>query len=309
MNFNHVPVKYRSLALVLTLSMPTSLGFAQTVSNENSTPPAMMQEGNMPVPPDGHLPPGPPPDGKIGPQQQTKDASEFTAAKVVDGTAANIQNTSLTATQTDENAFLVRNGGQVTLADSTLATDRGEGNVIVNGAKIKTSGEGSPCVYSTGNIQLTNGKGEATGSEIAVVEGKNSITLNKVNLTGHVDHGIMLYQSFSGDAGVGEAKFSAKDSMLTNASSGPMFYVTNTTATASLDNTDLVQSGDVLSNVTSGRWGTSGKNGGDFTLNAAKEKLKGKILANNISKVTLNLGSKANWTGSWQKINPISTLK
>ena len=88
-----------------------------------------------------------------------------------------------------------------------------------------------------------------------------------------------------------------------------MFYVTNTTATASLDNTDLVQSGDVLANVTSGRWGTSGKNGGDFTLNAANEKLKGKILANNISKVTLNLGSKANWTGSWQKINPISTLK
>lgn len=153
MNFNHVPVKYRSLALVLALSMPTSLGFAQTVSNENSTPPAMMQEGNMPAPPDGQLPPGPPPDGKIGPQQQTKDASEFTAAKVVDGTAANIQNTSLTATQTDENAFLVRNGGQVTLADSTLATDRGEGNVIVNGAKIKTSGEGSPCVYSTGKIQ------------------------------------------------------------------------------------------------------------------------------------------------------------
>ncbi|WP_295715113.1 hypothetical protein [uncultured Mitsuokella sp.] len=238
MNFNHVPVKYRSLALVLALSMPTSLGFAQTVSNENSTPPAMMQEGNMPTPPDGQLPPGPLPDGKMGPQQQTKDASEFTAAKVVDGTAANIQNTSLTATQTDENAFLVRNGGQVTLADSTLAktgdsssadasnfsgqnavflasnsnaklsnltltsdadganavfatgktstvtadhltihtknnssrgldatyngtttegahcgalaTDRGEGNVIVNGAKIKTSGEGSPCVYSTG---------------------------------------------------------------------------------------------------------------------------------------------------------------
>lgn len=59
MNFNHVPVKYRSLALVLTLSMPTSLGFAQTVSNENSTPPAMMQEGNMPAPPDGQLPPGP----------------------------------------------------------------------------------------------------------------------------------------------------------------------------------------------------------------------------------------------------------
>jgi hypothetical protein len=400
MDLKHVPVKYHSLALVLTLSMPTSLTFAQTASNENPAPPAMMQEGSIPAPPNGELPPGPPPDGKMGaPMQQTKDASSFTAAKVVDGTAENVKNVKLTASQTDENTFLVRSGGQVTLADSTLtktgdsssadasnfsgqnavflaanstaklsnltltsdadganavfatgktstitadhltihtknnssrgldatyggtikatnvdittegahcgalATDRGEGNVIVNGAKIKTSGEGSPCVYSTGNIQLTNGKGESTGSEIAVVEGKNSITLNKVNLTGHVGHGIMLYQSFSGDAGVGEAKFSAKDSMLTNASSGPMFYVTNTTATASLENTDLVQSGDVLANVTSGRWGTAGKNGGDFTLNAANEKLKGKILANNISKVTLNLGSKASWTGSMNEDN------
>ena len=181
---------------------------------------------------------------------------------------------------------------------AALATDRGEGNVIVKDARIATSGDGSPCVYSTGNIQLTNGQGEATGSEIAVVEGKNSITLQKVDLTGYKKHGIMLYQSFSGDASVGQATFSAKDSKLTNKSDGPMFYITNTKATATLENTQLVQNGDTLVNVTSGQWGKTDKNGGNFTLNATNQTLKGKILANNISQVTLNLKDHAVWTGS-----------
>lgn len=184
-----------------------------------------------------------------------------------------------------------------------LATDRGEGNVLVNGANIKTSGEGSPCIYSTGNIQLTNGVGEATGSEIAVVEGKNSITLNNADLTGHIKHGVMLYQSFSGDAGVGMAKFMANDSKLTNQSPGPMFYVTNTTAEASLKHTQLIQAGGsrTLVQVTSDRWGVTDQNGGNFTLNAEKQLLEGAVLANRISQVTLNLGDDAVFSGS---VNP-----
>ena len=184
-----------------------------------------------------------------------------------------------------------------------LATDRGEGNVLVNGANIKTSGEGSPCIYSTGNIQLTNGVGEATGSEIAVVEGKNSITLNNADLTGHIKHGVMLYQSFSGDAGVGMAKFMANDSKLTNQSPGPMFYVTNTTAEASLKHTQLIQAGGsrTLVQVTSDRWGVTDQNGGNFTLNAENQLLEGAVLANRISQVTLNLGDDAVFSGS---VNP-----
>lgn len=188
-----------------------------------------------------------------------------------------------------------------------LATDRGEGNVIVDTANINTSGDGSPCIYSTGNIQLTNGTGVATGSEIAVVEGKNSITLNNVNLTGYQKHGVMLYQSFSGDAGVGEATFTAKDSTLNNKSDGPMFYITNTTATANLENTKLIQpTSNPLINVTSDRWGKIGTNGGDFTLNASNQTLHGKVLANNISNITLNLQNKSTFTGS---INEEKTAK
>uniref|UniRef100_UPI0025F4A57D hypothetical protein n=1 Tax=Selenomonas sp. TaxID=2053611 RepID=UPI0025F4A57D len=188
-----------------------------------------------------------------------------------------------------------------------LATDRGEGNVLVNGAKIQTAGEGSPCIYSTGNIQLTNGEGVASGSEIAVVEGKNSITLNNTTLTGHSKHGIMLYQSFSGDANVGVASFIAQNSTLNNNSPGPMFYITNTTAQASLTNTTLNQAGDILAKVTSDRWGNVGKNGGDFTLNAQQQTLKGQILANNISKVTVNLSEGSIFQGTLNPDNQAET--
>lgn len=182
-----------------------------------------------------------------------------------------------------------------------LATDRGEGTVTVTRSLLRTSGEGSPCIYSTGTITLTDSQGEATGSEIAVVEGKNSIALKNVALTGHQKHGIMLYQSFSGDAGIGEASFSAADSTLTNRSAGPMFYVTNTKATATLENTHLVQDGDVLIHVTSDRWGNTGSNGGDFTFYGKKQKLSGDVLANTISKVALHLTNQSEWRGSINK--------
>ena len=182
-----------------------------------------------------------------------------------------------------------------------LATDRGEGTVMVTRSLLRTSGEGSPCIYSTGAITLTDSQGEATGSEIAVVEGKNSIALQNVALTGHQKHGVMLYQSFSGDAGVGEASFSAADSTLTNRSDGPMFYVTNTKATATLENTQLVQAGDILIQVTSDRWGNAGSNGGDFTFYGKKQKLSGAVLANAISKVALHLTDQSEWRGSINK--------
>ena len=386
------------LALAIAIASSTSFGAAQAATDSAAAAPApaaAVQQGAPMAPPDGTLPPGPPPDGMMGqPPQQEKDASSFSARQIIDNETKSLSQQHITATQTDENAVLVRNGGKLTLTNSTLhkvgdsssadasnfsgqnavllaadstavlkdlvltsdadgsnavfatgskshikashltihtknnssrgldatydgtieadhvdittegahcgalATDRGEGTVIVKDAVIRTSGQGSPCVYSTGDIRLTKGTGEATGSEIAVVEGKNSITLDRADLTGHVDHGVMLYQSFSGDAGIGEAHFTAKDSTLNNKSDGPMFFITNTRATASLERTALKQSGDVLVNVTSSRWGKTGANGGDFTLNAKKQTLAGKILANKISKVKLALTNGSSWRGS-----------
>lgn len=187
-----------------------------------------------------------------------------------------------------------------------LATDRGEGTVTVDHAVLSSSGEGSPCVYSTGNITVNNSTGYASGSECAVIEGKNSITLNHTDLTGSKKHGIMLYQSFSGDAGEGIARFFAKDSKLTSTAEGPMFYVTNTKAEATLENTELNFNSDVLIDVTSGQWGVQGANGGDFKFTGIDQTLTGDIRANEISEVTINLQKNSVLTGA---VNKAQTAK
>ena len=139
------------------------------------------------------------------------------------------------------------------------------------------------------------------GSEIAVVEGKNSITLDKVDLTGKAKHGVMLYQSFSGDAETGTASFTAKNSKLNNEAGGAMFYVTNTTADINLKQNIISNNSSVLLEAASDRWGNEGSNGGDVSLTAAEQELKGDIVANDISIIALNFGDGVNYTGAINK--------
>lgn len=181
---------------------------------------------------------------------------------------------------------------------AAVATDRGEGNVTVSNSKFATSGEGSPCIYSTGNISINESQGNAAGSEIAVIEGKNSIMLDQADLTGAKKHGIMLYQSFSGDAAEGTAVFRAKDSRLTTTSSGPMFYVTNTNARAVIEHSSLNFTSGILIQAASDHWGNSGSNGGHLTFTAVNQELKGNIIADNISSVDLSLTQKSTLTGA-----------
>lgn len=202
------------------------------------------------------------------------------------------------------NGTLMADGVDITTEgahSAPLATDRGEGTVTVTNAILSSGGEGSPCIYSTGNITVKNSMGNAAGSECAVVEGKNSITLNNTSLTGNSKNGIMLYQSFSGDAHTGIARFHAKDSNLTSNVAGAMFYVTNTQAEATLENTQLAFPGGVLINVTSDRWGKDKANGGDFTFTGIRQKLAGDILANSISTVIINLTQNTVLSGAINK--------
>ena len=203
---------------------------------------------------------------------------------------------------------------------ATLATDRGEGTVIVSDSKLETNGSGSPVIYSTGNIQLSNSDGTANGSQMVVIEGKNSATITSSNLTasakgnrGDTDQaGVMIYQSMSGDASEGTGTFTAKNSNLTIPAdsdyykTAPMFFITNTDAVINLTNTTLnYGSNTLISAKGTDQWGSSGKNGGNLTFNATNETLKGNIEADNISTLSLNLSS-SNYTGT---INGTNTAK
>ncbi|MBQ9208549.1 MAG: hypothetical protein IJ149_03065 [Oscillospiraceae bacterium] len=207
-------------------------------------------------------------------------------------------------------------GGTVTGSDlviktlgahcAPLATDRGGGTVTVSDSKLYSSGDGSPCIYSTGDISAASCTGKATGAQIAVVEGKNSITLDKCTLIGAGKNGVMLYQSTSGDADVGTAVFSCKNSALKTTSTGPMFYITNTDAVINLENTKLVFSSGVLIDTAgnnTNNWGKEGENGGNVTLNATKQTLKGDITCDSISSAEINLTKGSSLTGAIDTAN------
>ena len=244
----------------------------------------------------------------------------------VDGTTeANIENVEIT-TYSDKSRGLdatyngiinaknviINTNGQSCAA---LATDRGEGEVHVTNSELNTgvskqSGRGSPIIYSTGNITVANSIGTAYVSQIACIEGKNSIELSNCDLSAaaggnrqdngeYVDlGGVFIYQSMSGDADVGTSTFTAKDSVLSILSdsdcyeSAPMFHVTNTKAIINLEKTELNFGSVTLLDVSGqSQWGTVGSNGGELTFNAKDETLDGNVIVDSISSLNMTLSS------------------
>lgn len=193
---------------------------------------------------------------------------------------------------------------------AAIRSDRGGGDVNVSGGTYVTNGTGSPAVYSTADISVENATLTANASEAVVVEGKNSVTLNNVILSGNMQastdanenvHNIMLYQSMSGDAEVGHSSFTATGGSIL-ASAGDMFYVTNTTSTISLTNVALTLANEnlltVSGNSSSRGWGTAGANGGICTFLVSQQTLKGIITVDSISSLDFQLADGSVFTGS-----------
>lgn len=188
-----------------------------------------------------------------------------------------------------------------------LATDRGNGTITVDGADITTNGTDSPGIYSTGTISAANAKITATGSEAAVVEGKNSIALTDTTISGAKKNGVMLYQSFSGDAEVGTSSFTMTNGKLT-AGTGALFYVTNTDSIISLKNVDATETSGILLAANADRWGTTGANGGTVTLNADTQTLTGDVTGDNISNITISLKNGSILKSTINKANTAKTM-
>lgn len=235
-----------------------------------------------------------------------------------DGTTINVSNSTITTKKDNSGGIMTTGGGVMNAENLTITTagtssaairsDRGGGTVTVNKGTYKTTGKGSPAIYSTADITVKNATLIATASEGAIIEGKNSITLENVTLTdtnsslngqSTTYKNIFLYQSMSGDAATGKAVFSAKDSTITT-NKGDSFYVTNTTAEINLENNKIANNdstGNFL-RIQKDSWGNSGSNGGTVTLNMTNQTATGNIVVDSISKLTMNLNDSSSFKGA-----------
>ena len=236
------------------------------------------------------------------------------------GTTVNISNSKIRTTMNNSGGIQTTGGATMNATNldvetqgnssAAIRSDRGGGDVNVSGGTYVTNGTGSPAIYSTADISAENAVLTADASEAVVVEGKNSVTLSNVTLSGNMQastdasenvHNIMLYQSMSGDAEVGHSSFTATGGSIL-AHAGDMFYVTNTTSTISLSNVALTLANDTLLNVagnsSSRGWGTAGANGGTCTLTVSNQVLSGNILVDAISSLDFQLADGSVFTGA-----------
>ena len=235
-----------------------------------------------------------------------------------DGTTVNISDSTITTSKDNSGGIMTTGGGIMNAENLTITTagtssaairsDRGGGSVTVDKGTYKTTGKGSPAIYSTADITVKNATLIATASEGAIIEGKNSITLENVNLTDTNNSlngqsttykNVFLYQSMSGDAATGKAVFTTKNSTITT-NKGDSFYVTNTTAEINLENNTIVNNdstGNFL-RIQKDSWGNSGSNGGTVMLNMTNQKATGNIVVDSISKLTINLANSSSFSGA-----------
>lgn len=263
---------------------------------------------------------------KVADSKLTADSTGSNAIFATDGGTVYANNNTIVTSASNSRGLDATYGGTVIgnlLAISTagdhsaaLATDRGGGNISLTNSSLFTAGSGSPLLYSTGNVQVDNVKGTATGSQIAGMEGLNTILIKNSRLTSEVTgktasdpvaNGVIIYQSTSGDAeaATGEtAEFEAENSTFaSDIQEGSMFYLTNTTANVVLKNTTLDFDSDAANLLTIGgndanNWGTPGKNGADVTFTGLDQELAGNIDVDTISSLDLYLLDGTTYTGA-----------
>ncbi len=209
---------------------------------------------------------------------------------------------------------------------AALATDRGGGTVTVGSegtrdkSVLNTGGEGSPCIYSTGDIYAYNCTGNALVSQTMVIEGKNSITIGHCSLQGKSPRhgGVMLYQSTSGDASEGTSVLNMKDCTIRDNQGTAMFLITNTHSIVNMEGcTFLDKDGKAITqsyplvtcrncNGDGRSWGREGSNGGQVELNLTNQELTGTLLANETeSAITITADKKSKTSFTEAKGNGI----
>ena len=241
----------------------------------------------------------------VGGTTITTTSSGSNAVVAVDEGSATVSDTTIRTSGNSARGLHATYGGTIEASDMAIATqgahcadvatDRGGGTVTVTGTNsFSTEGDGSPLIYSTGDISVDGMTGTSSSSQAIVVEGKNSVTLTNSEVTSAGSDAVMIYQSMSGDAADQDSAGSVgtvaiEDTAITYTGDGPVLYFTNTTAKLALTNITVDSDATVLASAAEDRWGNSGSNGADVTLTVSGSQLTGDVDAGDSSTITVSL--------------------
>ena len=196
-------------------------------------------------------------------------------------------------------------------SSAAIRSDRGGGTMVIDGGNYVSNGVGSPAIYSTADIAVSNATLTANGSEAICIEGLNSVHLYDCDLTGNMSDldqndntwTVILYQSMSGDSEVGNSTFQMDGGSLTSENGG-VFYTTNTESTITLNNVDVNYNDDnefflqCTGNTNQRGWGQSGVNGADCHFTGISQDMQGDVIWDSISDLDFYLTEGSSLTGA-----------
>ena len=196
-------------------------------------------------------------------------------------------------------------------SSAAIRSDRGGGTMVIDGGNYVSNGVGSPAIYSTADIAVSNATLTANGSEAICIEGLNSIHLYDCDLTGNMSDldqndntwTVILYQSMSGDSEVGNSTFQMDGGSLTSENGG-VFYTTNTENTITLNNVDINYNDDnefflqCTGNTNQRGWGQAGANGADCHFTGISQDMQGDVIWDSISDLDFYLTEGSSLTGA-----------
>ncbi len=233
-----------------------------------------------------------------------------------------ISDSTITTAKDTSGGIHVAGGGTLNALNLTVTTngessaairsDRGGGTMEVNKGTYTSNGIGSPAVYCTANIMVSDATLTANGSEAVCIEGLNSLTLNNCTLTGNMSDNeqndctwnVIVYQSMSGDSEVGNGVFSMTDGKLI-AGNGGMFYTTNTESTITLKNVDIEYASEndfflkCTGNANKRGWGSTGANGAQCVFTADTQEMEGDVIYDSISTLDFYMTNESTLTGAF----------
>ena len=196
-------------------------------------------------------------------------------------------------------------------SSAAIRSDRGGGTMTVNGGSYMTTGAGSPAVYVTADISVSDAQLTAAGSEALCLEGRNSVRLTNCELSGSMPDleindntwTVILYQSMSGDSEVGEGRFEMCGGAL-KSENGGLFYTTNTDSVFVISGVEIEAAEDseyflrCTGNANRRGWGASGSNGANCSFTAIAQAMRGDVVWDSVSNLVLYATEGSELTGA-----------
>ena len=237
-----------------------------------------------------------------------------------DGTAY-VSDTEITTQEGASGGIHVAGGGRLKAAglivetyggsSAAIRSDRGGGTMLVDGGSYISHGSGSPAVYVTADISVRDASLTATGAEALCLEGRNSVCLYDCVLSGDMPEDsrndntwtVIVYQSMSGDAAVGQGCF-VMDGGTLESKNGGLFYTTNTESRFVIRGVEIAASDNcayflrVTGNANERGWGQTGRNGADCVFTAIDQEMNGDVICDSVSNLSLYLTGETVWTGA-----------